>query len=307
MNEEKNEIGGMIISSLIIGILERIGISVILINLVHLGFSSYIDFIFVGLVFAVSELFSRLFESGVEKYVSARKPGVIAARLRIWISTFTYRMFAVILIMLIVSIIGYVFVDKIIGSLLFTIVMFFLLVSRNMLGWVFTRIGLSKVVLGASIMGVTISFVMILFSDPTIVNGIIILSGGYLASYLMLLIAGIVAGLISRKYMSKVELYDRCDLPCYVSSLKYLLVLLGLVDYFTAGLLLSLLVLFDGVQRIALTFHSRLSIYASIVHFVTIGYAVFLGVPYLILGIVLLVISLFGFGSQSPLRTLLAV
>ncbi len=305
-NQNLSDFGIMIYSS-IIGILERIGVGLLFLFMFEHGFSCVWDCFWLGIVFGLSEALSRSLETGVEDSIGARKASVVLARLRLLVSSsvLVFGGFGLALFLLGLGVLFYV--NAIVGSLILGVSLVFLLAARSLLGWVLARSGLYRLVLGSSVLGVALGFFMAVFGASGLVGVILVLSGVYVSSFLMLLVGGWLVGLVSRRYFKWGVRLGLCDVPCLVSSAKYIVVGIGVLLGLSPVALLGLFVLFDGVQRIVLVLFPRFGLLGSVLHVVSVGSGLAIGIEYGFVVLGLSFLSLFGLGSQSPLRVLLSV
>ncbi|MEB3766126.1 MAG: hypothetical protein GSR77_08215 [Desulfurococcales archaeon] len=297
----------VLIYSSIVGVLERIGVALLLLLMFEHGFSCLWGCFWLGIVFGLSEALSRLLEVGVEDSIGARKASVVLARLRLLVSSsvFVFGLVGLLLFLLGLGILLYA--NASVGFLILGVSMVFLLPARSLIGWVLARSGLYRLVLGSSVLGVTVGFFMAVFGSPGLISVVLVLSGVYVSSFLMLLVGGWLAGLVSRRYFKKDVRLGSCDVPCLVSSAKYVVVGIGVLLGLSPVALLGLFVLFDGVQRIVLVLFPRFGLLGSVLHVVSVGTGLAIGVEYGFIVLGLSFLSLFGLGSQSPLRVLLSV
>ncbi len=306
MESSRNYIEGLLYSS-VVGIVERIGISLLLLFLFSHGFSCFSGCFWLGIVFALSEGLSRALEHGIEKNISSKKVNVILAKLRIIVSSIVFVLGVPSLIFFLVGLglywLGFAFSDMVIG-----VSMVLMLSVRSLLGWVLARSGLYRVVLGSSVLGIATGFFLALFTASHTHNVVIVLGSVYLVGLIMLIVTGVLAGIVSRRYSRLNIKFGKCDVPCVVSSLKYLVVLLSLIvtSLDPVGLL-GLIVLYDCVQRLVLLLVPKFGVISSVLHLLSIGIALLLGPEYAYVVGLLGLLSIVGLGSQSPLRALLSV
>ncbi|MCE4608799.1 MAG: hypothetical protein F7C36_00235 [Desulfurococcales archaeon] len=297
----------VLIYSSIIGVLERIGVALLLLLMFEHGFSCVWGCFWLGIVFGLSEALSRSLEVGIEDSIGARKASVVLARLRLLVSSSVIVFGGVGLALFLLGLGILLYIDASVGSLILGVSMVFLLPARSLLGWVLARSGLYRLVLGSSVLGVTLGFFMAVFEGSGLVGVVLVLSGVYVSSFLMLLVGGWLAGLVSKRYFKKDIRLGSCDVPCLASSAKYIVVGIGVLLGLSSVALLGLFVLFDGVQRTVLVLFPRFGLLGNVLHVVSVGTGLAIGIEYGFIVLGLSFLSLFGLGSQSPLRVLLSV